>query len=65
MKPDKAYMDRLSEIVDELEDYITSDINEAVISDRTAFDILYIIRDHRNALAELYFERNERKAYHE
>ena len=65
MKPDKAYMDRLSEIVDELEDYITSDINEAVISDRTAFDILYIIRDHRNAITDLYYERNERKANNE
>lgn len=65
MKPDNEYMNRLSEIVEELEDYIEADVNEAVISDRTAFDILYIIRDHRNALAELYFERNERKADHE
>lgn len=65
MKPEKAYMDRLGEIVEEIEDYIEADVNEACISNRTAFDILYIIRDLRNAITDLYYERNERKADHE
>lgn len=62
MKPEKDYMDRLDEIVEELEDYIEEDAIDAAISNRTAFDILYIIRDHRNALAQLYYEQNERRA---
>lgn len=65
MKLNEEYIARINEIVDELENYIETDVNEAVISNRTAFDILYIIRDHKNTMAQLAYEQNERKANNE
>lgn len=65
MKLNEEYIARMNEIVDELEEYIETDVNEAVISDRTAFDILYIIRDHKNTMAQLAYEQNERKGHNE